>query len=315
MEEFCFGVDVGGTTVKMGLFAGLAEPLHTWEIPTRTEDGGKNILPDIREAMSREMVERGIAPDQVVGAGVGIPGPVTDDGVVNHCVNLGWPVVHVREQLSNMFYHLPIRVGNDANVAALGEAWFGGGKGYRNMVMLTLGTGLGGGVIMNGRIVHGSHGAGGEVGHMPIYTEATRVCNCGNTGCLEQIASATGLVHKAREVLVHNTFDSVLRGKKNFTAKDVLDAYLAGDPAGKITVECMLDFLGRGMAIIATVVDPDVFVIGGGVSKTGPWLMEALKERFDHYAFFGCRDTLVLPAKLGNDAGMYGAAALAITKE
>lgn len=315
MNRYCFGIDVGGTTVKMGLFDDQEAAIRTWEIPTRKEENGRYILPDIREAMSREMIARSITPDQIVGAGIGLPGPVLADGTVNHCVNLGWGVVPVEAELSKMFYHIPVRAGNDANVAALGEAVFGGGKGYRSMVMITLGTGLGGGIIVNGKILPGSHGAGGEIGHMPVYSEAKVPCKCGKTGCLEQIASATGIVNKAKELLASGYPESVLHQENPLTARAVMDACKAGDPAARKTVDTMVHYLGKGMAMIAAVADPEVFVIGGGVSRTGQWLMDELKKSFDEFAFFGCRDTRVLPAKLGNDAGMYGAAAMILTAQ
>ena len=314
MEQFCFGVDVGGTSVKIGLFNDQEIPIHTWEIPTRKEEKGKYILSDIRDAMSAEMIGRGITPDQILGVGIGIPGPVMENGVVNGCVNLGWDEVDVSRELSGLFYHLPVRAGNDANVAALGEAWFGGAKGYRNMAMLTLGTGLGCGIVLNGRILAGAHGSAGEYGHAPLYPYAKKPCNCGRTGCLEQIASATGILNRAKELLAERDDPSVLREKSEITAKDVMDACKAGDPIAVETIELMTDCLARGMAVLAVTVDPEVFVIGGGVSRTGQWLMDKLKEKFDGCAFHACRRIGVVAATLGNDAGMFGAAAMILSE-
>ena len=314
MKDYAFGVDLGGTTVKMGLFTTAGALLETWEIPTRTEDGGSLILGDIAASIKEKVEEKGISEDDVEGVGIGVPGPIDEEGNVLKCVNLGWGETEVARELSDSFYHLPVKVGNDANVAALGEAWFGGAKGYRDMVMLTLGTGLGCGIVLNGRILPGVHGAAGEFGHAPLYSRAKKPCNCGNTGCLEQIASATGIVNRAHELLTEEDVPSVLRGKAEITAKDVMDACLAGDPVAAETVELMTDCLARGMAILAVTVDPEVFVIGGGVSRTGQWLMDLLKEKYDRYAFHACRDVQVLEAKLGNDAGMFGAAAMILSQ-
>ncbi len=313
MEQFCFGIDVGGTTIKIGLFHTDETLMKKWEIRTNKEDNGAHILQDISDAMKAEMEARGILPEQIRGVGIGLPGPVLPNGVVNHCVNLGWGMVPVETELSELFYNRPVKAGNDGNVAALGEAWFGSGKGYDDMVMLTLGTGLGGGVILGRRIVTGSHGAAAEVGHMPLYPKATKPCNCGKTGCLEQIASATGIVNHTRELLETTEIPSSLRGKENISAKAILDACQAADPLAEQVVEDFTDALGRGMAVIASVCDPQIFVIGGGVSKTGSWLMERLKKSYDKYVFFASRDALVVPASLGNDGGMFGAAALILS--
>ena len=313
MDRYCFGVDVGGTTVKIGLFNEEENLLHTWEIPTRTEEDGRFILRDIRDAMSGEMAARGLTPEKILGVGIAVPGPVTG-GTATYCVNLGWGRTDVAKELSSLFWQLPVRVANDANAAALGEACFGGAKGYRDMVMLTLGTGLGVGIVLNGRILQGSHGAAGETGHAPFYTEAKTPCNCGHTGCLEQIASATGIAHKAKELLEESDRPSVLRNEKTISARAVMDACKAGDPIAMETVDKLVDYLGRGMAAIASVVDPEVFVLGGGVSRTGTWLNERLEDRFDETAPPACKGTQVLPATLGNDAGMYGAAALILSE-
>ena len=185
MSKYVFGVDIGGTTVKLGVFSVEGELLDKWEIKTRTEDGGANVLPDIAEALTDKMNSMSISKDEVKGVGMGVPGPVREDGTVDGCVNLGWGVFNAAEALGAKL-GLPVKVGNDANVAALGEYWQGGGKGYKNVIMVTLGTGVGGGVIINGKIIDGTNGAGGEIGHMTIDPDETAVCNCGKKGCLEQ---------------------------------------------------------------------------------------------------------------------------------
>ena len=193
MGKVCVGIDVGGTTVKLGLFETTGRLMDKWEIPTRTEDGAKNILPDIAASVRKKLEDLEIDLEDVIGAGMGIPGPVLPDGSVTLCVNLGWRDMNPQRELSALLDGLPVKSGNDANVAALGEMWQGGGKGFSDIVMVTLGTGVGGGVIIDEKIVAGRHGLGGEIGHIHARDEETESCNCGGVGCLEQIASATGI--------------------------------------------------------------------------------------------------------------------------
>lgn len=315
MEKYCFGVDVGGTTVKLGLFDPEGLVLEKWEIPTRTDDNGSNILPDIAAAVLGKLSERGIPAESVLGVGIGVPGPVEDNGVVHKAVNLGWGVMNINDVLGGLL-GMPVKAGNDANVAALGEMWCGGGKGCKDMVLATLGTGVGGGVIVNGRIVTGAAGAGGEIGHIHIADDEPDECGCGNHGCLEQYASATGVVRLAKRKLAASPEDSVLRAALrdgHLSAKTVFDAVKDGD---KLACEIADEFgmyLGKGLACIAAVVNPEVFVLGGGVSKAGNILCEYVEKYYQKYAFHGCRDAQFKLATLGNDAGIYGAAKLVLS--
>ena len=208
MKKYVFGVDVGGTTVKLGLFDAQGNVLDKWEIPTRTEDEGSHILPDIADSI-REKMKR-IDKDSVLGVGVGAPGPIDSKGVVHRAVNLGWGTFSIKDTLEDLL-NVPVMAGNDANVAALGEMWMGGGQGCRDLIMVTLGTGVGGGIIIDGRILTGSGGAGGEIGHMHVEDEEEESCNCGNKGCLEQYSSATGITRLANRLLAASGRDSVLR--------------------------------------------------------------------------------------------------------
>ena len=228
MSKYCFGVDIGGTTVKMGFFSAEGEVLEKWEIPTRTENGGENILPDVAKAVLSKMEEKGIQKEEVAGIGVGAPGPIDADGVVHVAVNLGWGTFSIVETLQKLT-DLPVKAGNDANVAALGEMWKGGGQGYSNLVAVTLGTGVGGGIIVNGKMLTGAVGAGGEIGHIHVQDDEPEACGCGNHGCLEQYASATGITRLANRKLAAVDTDSVLR-KGAVNAKTVFDAVKAGDP-------------------------------------------------------------------------------------
>ncbi|MEE1086067.1 MAG: ROK family glucokinase [Schaedlerella sp.] len=305
MKNYGFGVDIGGTTVKIGLFKIDGTMLEKWEIPTNTTNGGVSILDDVAASVLSKIEERGIEKEDVLGIGLGVPGPVDDDGVVHKCVNLGWGVFNVEKTLSEKTGFL-VKAGNDANVAALGEAWQGGGKGYKNVVMVTLGTGVGGGIILNGKILAGANGAGGEIGHIHVNDEETDTCGCGNKGCLEQYASATGIVRMAKKKLADETRETVLKEKTPLTAKDIFDAAKTGDEVAAELVEKLCDVLGTTLARISCVVDPEVFVIGGGVSKAGEILTEGSAKYFDIHAFHACRGCKITLATLGNDAGMYG---------
>ena len=306
---YAFGVDIGGTTVKMGLFDQDATVLDKWEIPTRKENGGEAILPDVAKAILSKMEEKGITADQVKGIGVGAPGAVDEEGtMVGGAVNLGWGVLNIPEIL-HKFIDVPVKANNDANVAALGEMWQGGGKGYSNMVAVTLGTGVGGGIIVNGKILTGATGAGGEIGHIHLEDNETESCGCKKKGCLEQYASATGIVRLANRRLAKDDAPSALRGGE-VSAKTVFDAVKAGDAVAIEIAEQFGDYLGKGLAAVAAVVNPEVFVIGGGVSKAGEILLSYVKPAFAKYVFYPCGKAEFKLATLGNDAGIFGAAAL-----
>lgn len=306
MKKYCFGIDVGGTTVKMGLFTTEGELLDKWEIPTRKEDGGAYILNDVAASVEAKLAEKNIAKDDVAGAGIGVPGPTLDTGYVSICVNLGWKDKNPANELSELL-SIPVKAGNDANVAALGEMWKGGGEGYLDVVLLTLGTGVGGGIIIDGHAVVGAHGAGGEIGHITVRDDETEACGCGRKGCLEQYASATGLVRLAKRYFEKNTKNSILTGKE-ITAKEVFDAAKAGDAAALEITEEFGAYLGQALVNLAATVDPAVFVIGGGVSKAGDILLETVRKYFYDHAFYGNQKTKITLAILGNDAGIYGAA-------
>ena len=308
MAKYCFGVDVGGTTVKLGCFDTEGTLLEKWEITTRTANGGEAILPDVAASILDKMKEREISREDVIGVGVGAPGPIDGEGTVYNAVNLGWGTFSIKNQLQGLL-NIPVEAGNDANVAALGEMWKGGGEGARNMILVTLGTGVGGGIIVNGRIVAGAHGAGGEIGHACVDPNEEEACNCGGHGCLEQTASATGIARIARRMLAQSEKTSVLRGQE-ITAKAVFDAYKEGDQLAADIVSVFSDCLGRALGNFSCVVDPEVIVIGGGVSKAGDVLIQAVEKSYKKYAFSACRDTPLVLAKLGNDAGIVGAAKL-----
>lgn len=308
--KYCFGVDIGGTTVKMGVFELGGKILDKWEIPTRTDNQGENILPDIAKSIDEKIQNMGLAQEDVKGIGMGVPAPVTADGIVKNTANLGWGYKEVTREMEQLT-GFPAKAGNDANVAALGEMWMGAGKGHENVVMVTLGTGVGGGVILGGKILTGQNGAGGEIGHLCVNYDETESCGCGKQGCLEQYASATGITRLAKKRLAENEDASVLRTQE-ISAKTVFDALKAGDAVAEEIVEEFGAYLGHAMANVAAIVDPAVIVIGGGVSKAGEILLGYVEKNFQEKAFFADKDTKFVLAQLGNDAGICGAAKLMI---
>jgi glucokinase len=312
MKKYCFGIDIGGTSIKCGVFDLEGTILEKWEIRTRTEDKGVHILPDIAETIFTKISERGIGKEEILGIGVGVPGPVNEEGELpTGAVNLHWKYKHLVKELHEMT-GLQVKAGNDANVAALGEMFKGGGAGHADVILVTLGTGVGGGIIVNGQIVTGAHGAGGEIGHVRVERQETEACNCGNYGCLEQVASATGIVRLAKRILEASDTPSVLRSYETLSAKSVFDAVKAKDAAAMKVAEEFGYYLGSALSIFAGVVDPQIFVIGGGVSKAGTVILDYVRKYYKKYAFAACKETEFALAMLGNDAGIYGAAKLII---
>ncbi|MCR4696634.1 MAG: ROK family glucokinase [Lachnospiraceae bacterium] len=308
--KYIFAVDLGGTTVKMGLFNESGEVLEKWEIVTVKDNNGDQILPDIAESIKKKAAEKNLSNEDVLGVGIGVPGPIDSKGNIFGAPNLGWGNFNVSDTLSSLTGY-KVKTGNDANVAALGEMWMGGGKGYNSIVMVTLGTGVGGGVIVDGKIVAGAKGSGGEIGHILIDETETETCGCGKKGCLEQYGSATGVVRLANRRLAKDDKASILRGKE-VDCKAVWDAVKEGD---EVAIEIADEFgkiLGKGLGMIACVVNPEAFVIGGGVSKAGNIILDYIVDNFKNTTFRGCKETDFRLATLGNDAGIYGAAKLVI---
>ena len=307
--KYCFGVDIGGTFVKLGLFTVEGELLDKWQIKTRREDNSSHILPDIAEALDLKMKEKGICKENVAGVGFGSPGSVTEDGVVGYVANIDWHNKPVAKELSELT-GLPCKGGNDVNVAGLGELWCGGAKGHKNAVVVAIGTGLGSAIICNGKVIAGAVGAAGEVGHIHVDDDIKEFCGCGAVGCVEQFSSATGLVRMATKMLVETDKQSNLREADEITAKGVVDAAKAGDQAADEIFDKFCDYLGYSLAATAAVIDPEIFILGGGVSKAGQLLIDRVQGYFKKYVWPGRRNIEFALAKLGNDAGIYGAAYL-----
>ena len=313
MKKYAFGVDIGGTTCKIGFFETTGKMIDKWEIKTNTENNGESILSDVAKAVDNKLAQEAISKDDVQGIGIGVPGPVDSQGIVHRCVNLGWGVVNVAEELESLT-GLKVKVGNDANVAALGEMWQGGAKGCKDVIMVTLGTGVGGGIIVDGKIVAGFNGAGGEIGHITVNNDEIEACNCGQYGCLEQYTSATGITRMAERALNNTDRASKLRSVQYISAKEIFDAAKEGDDLALELVEDHGRILGKALASVACVCDPEAFVIGGGVSRAGDILLKTTAKYYQQYVFHACKGTQFVLATLGNDAGIYGCAKAILTK-
>ena len=299
MKPYAFGVDIGGTAIKLGLFQTDGTLLEKWQLPTRTEDGGSHVLTDALSSVWGALTRKAIPWSEIEGIGMGVPGPVDDEGTVFRCVNLGWGVFNIPEMVQKLEPGISrVQVSNDVNAAALGELWKGGAQGRKSAFLVTLGTGIGGGLVLNGQIVNGSNGGAGEIGHFCVDPSELEQCSCGGYGCLEQYASARGLLRCARNVMPD--------APKNMSAKTVCDMARRGDPDAISLLDQLGRKLGWTLTAVAGSVDPAVFVIGGGLSHAGDVLLNKIEYYYRKYAFHAFRDTPFVLAKLGNDAGIYG---------
>lgn len=311
MEQVCFGVDIGGTNIKTGLFTTEGKLIEKWEYSTKS---GKALVPQVAEFVLSKIEELKLDKNSVMGIGVGIPGPVKDNGEVLEVVNIGLSRFNLEEELSQLT-GLKVKAGNDANVAALGEYWQGSGKEFKDQVLITLGTGVGGGIIQNGSIIAGSNGAAGEIGHLFVNKDEKKTCNCGKRGCLEQYASATGIVRLAKELLEESTAPSIMRGEEELSAKLVFDCAKQGDELALKVVETACQYLGIALAHVAQTVDPEAFIIGGGVSKAGEIIIDTVKKYYVDYVMNSLKNREFRLATLGNDAGIYGSAKLLLSSK
>lgn len=300
MNSYAYGIDVGGTAIKIGLFTAQGSLERKWSIPTDRSDGGEHVLMQIADLIRSQPIPL----SQVIGVGTGLPGPIQADGTVNRCVNLGWEVVPAAEQLSALLEDLPVRVINDANAAALGECWQGGGVGADSVLLVTMGTGIGSGLVIHGKVLHGANGSAGEIGHLLVNPQETELCACGRRGCLEQYASATGLVRTARR-----------NGLNVSNIKELFDLVRANDPDAYGVIMEAATVLGRALANVACMVNPEVILLGGGVSVVGDPLLIPVREAFQANVFYAAAEPRFEFAKLGNDAGMYGAARMILSDQ
>ncbi|HEY4554770.1 MAG TPA: ROK family glucokinase [Bacillaceae bacterium] len=320
MERYVAGIDIGGTTVKMAVFTLEGDMVDKWEIPTDKTGGGEHIIRDIGASMKKQLDSLGIPYEALQSAGVGAPGPVdVENGLLFEAVNLGWKDRYPLRDLVKDALQIPTAIDNDANCAALGEMWKGAGKGAGDLICITLGTGVGGGIIVNGDIVHGAKGAAGEIGHMTAVPEGGYLCNCGKTGCLETVASATGLVRMAMDNIKAWNGASFLKEKVEkagvISAKDVFEAASMGDEPAASTIDQLALQLGLALANAGSILNPEKIVLGGGVSKAGDLVLSPVKQYFRKFAFKPVGEsTEIVVAELENDAGVTGAAWLAVNK-
>jgi glucokinase len=313
-EQWIVGVDLGGTTTKLAFINLNGEILYKWEIPTDNSNEGQNITTNIANAIDQKLVELKVQKTKLIGIGMGAPGPIDyETGVVLNVVNLGWKDNFPLQESLHSLTGLPVAIENDANCAALGEMWNGAGKGTSDLVCVTLGTGVGGGVIANGNIVRGINGAAGEIGHITSIPFGGAPCNCGKSGCLETIASATGIVRLAEAELSkpesQGQLAVVFAENGKVTAKDVFDCARNDDELAKKILNEVTFHLGFALANIANTLNPEMIVLGGGVSRAGDILLDLVIANFSKYTFSAARDSTHLSlAILGNDAGVIGAA-------
>jgi glucokinase len=312
-NKWIVGVDLGGTTTKLAFVTTDGEIVHKWEIPTDNVNEGQNITVNIAKAIDEKLYELGKSKNELSGIGMGAPGPVNyEKGIVLNVVNLGWQDNYPLKDKLEAATSLPAAIENDANCAALGEMWKGAGNGAKDLVCVTLGTGVGGGVIAGGQVIQGINGAAGEIGHITSIPAGGAPCNCGKTGCLETVASATGIVRLAKEKLENEpTGELAEKLTKNgtITAKDVFDAARNSDRISLKVLDEVSFYLGFALANIANTLNPESIVLGGGVSKAGEILLDPVNDNFAKFAFSAVRDsTKISLATLGNDAGVLGAA-------
>ena len=307
-ENFVFGVDIGGTTCKAGVFTSKGELLEKWEFKTDTSNHGTDILSHVAEQLNHKIQQLQMDPSKILGIGLGVPGPVSSTGVVHGCVNLGWKEKDVIQELKALINY-PVRVGNDASLAALGELYAGSGMGKHSLLMLTLGTGVGGGLVYQNHIIHGAHGAAGEIGHMIVNPKEREHCNCGRRGCLEQYVSATGICRMADHLMseyrdIHTSLD-----QEHLDTRTIFEAAQNQDGIGVLVVEKFGHILGTALANLAVIYDPEMIVLGGGVSNAGEYLLNLATFNFKEKVFEPCSQVEIQIAKLGNDAGIYGCCA------
>lgn len=307
MKPYAFGVDLGGNAIKIGLFQTTGNLVEKWTIPARLEDHGSHLLADVVDAIRAKMAERSLTWDVVEGVGMGVPGPVDQDGTVMRCVNLGWDILNVPQAVRELEPAIEkLEVANDVNAATLGEMWQGGAQWNSSAVMVTLGVGIGSGIVVDNKVFVGSTGAAGEIGHMCVNPKETERCTCGNYGCLEQYCSDTGLVRTAQAVLEERPEEPSLLRDGEITPKAICQAAKKGDAAATEVLERFGQLMGQALTAVACTVNPQVFVIGGQMAQAGMAILKPIETYFRRYAFHAFRNTPFVLAELGEDAGIYG---------
>ncbi|HEL2277879.1 TPA: ROK family glucokinase [Streptococcus suis] len=318
MAKKIIGIDLGGTSVKLAILTTEGEIQEKWSIKTNILDDGSHIVPDIIDSIKQRFETHGLTKDDFLGVGMGSPGVVDSEaGTVIGAYNLNWKTLQLVKEQFESALGLPFFIDNDANVAALGEQWVGAGNNNPNVVFMTLGTGVGGGVIAAGNLIRGVKGAGGELGHITVDFDEPFACTCGKKGCLETVASATGIVNLSRRYADQYAGDAKLKQMiddgQDVTAKDVFDLAKEGDDLALIVYRHFSEYLGVACANIAAVLNPAYIVLGGGVSAAGGFLLDGVRKVFAENSFPQIKEsTQIVLATRGNDAGVLGAASLVL---
>lgn len=302
--RYGFGVDIFGPNIKFGFFDEDGNLIDKWKIAVPIMNGGNQIIPIVANEIEEYLKKKGIDEDKIIGVGVGIPGPVNKSGVVNKCVNLGWGVFNIERALAGLT-DLKVKAGNISNLSALGECWRGSGS--ENMVFMAMNTGLGGGIICDGKLVCGNNGGAGEIGHITVNKAEKEPCSCGKFGCVEQYCSPAGIVRTARKMLMNTEMESSLRRRKFFDYKDVLKAAEEDDKLAKEVMVKVYDYAGCALATACCVMNPDTIVLGGEFCKIGKPAMDGITRSFKKYIFYANENVKISFAELDTDACIHGA--------
>lgn len=308
-QKIIFGIDIGGTSIKLGVFDSSLRLIDRWRIPTRVLESGRYIFPDIAVELEKKVFEKSFDPSDIIGIGVAAPGPVKENGEASICVNLCLENTNIKDELFNLT-GLPIKAINDANASLKGEILFGAAAGLKSAFLVSIGTGIGGALMLNGKIIPGETGSAGEIGHFIVNTDEKDFCSCGRRGCLEQYSSATGIVKTAKKYILKFQMKSKLYELNEITAKDVFDLAKEKDPLAEKVLSDSIEYLGMSLANIAAVFDPECFIISGGVANSGDYLIGLLEDAYNKFAFKPLKNKKIVLNKLKDDAGIYGAASL-----
>ncbi len=306
-KKIVFGVDVGGTNVKFGLFTyPERELIIKKEVKTPQANQNELLFELIFNTINELVQSNQFEMSQVHGIGIAVPCPVKG-GCVGKCPNLSWENMDIKDKVSQYFpEHVKVEVANDANAAALGENESLDNP-YNNAILITLGTGVGGGIVVNHKIHEGSSGMGGEIGHMFVYEESKEVCGCGSVGCFEQVCGTKGILSYAKDLAKSQQTSINL---SEITVKDVFDAAKTGDFVGKKVIDRVAYYIAKSASILAVTLDPEVFIIGGGISKAGQYLINQITIHYKKIARFTSGNIPFILAHTGNDAGIIGSAHL-----
>lgn len=318
-DEKVIGIDLGGTSAKIGILNKAGEVDLKWSIATDISEEGTQIVPNIIQSLKENLKKQGLTAADILGIGMGSPGSVNrSNGTVIGAYNLNWKTLQpIREQIEEAF-GVPFFIDNDANVAALGEQWVGAGNSEPDVSFITLGTGVGSGLIVDGHLVHGANDSAGEIGHLTVEPNGYE-CTCGKKGCLEQYASATGIVRLAHDMSTEESDESKLlnaiRAEKEIDSKMIFDFAKEGDKFSERVVDQFSYYLGIALSNVSNLLNPSTIVLGGGVSKAGDYLVEKVSKIVHEFTFPPIRETTKIKiAELGNDAGMIGAASLVLNE-